>query len=179
MFTAARYLVVVLFALSLSALTASAEVLALEGIVTGADGRPVNGAEIAIEGREGSASAKVVNSNANGHYIYSGLTEGTFNVSLRINGAVKASIANVRIWPGIPKQQLNFSLKTGKVMPQARGKHFVWIPADTGSNLAGRWMEVADERPVANAKAIHQRTDTAGSRVLQRLQDSGGAEHRQ
>jgi hypothetical protein len=174
MFTPARNICVVLFALSLTTRIASADNLALEGIVTGTDGLPVNGAQVAIEGKEGSASAKIVNTNAKGHYIYSGLGEGTFNVTLSINGAVKASIANVRVWPGIPKQQLNFALKSGKIMPQARGKHFVWVPSSTGSNLAGGWVEVTDARPVANAKAIQERTDNAGSRALQRMQDNSG-----
>lgn len=174
MFTRTRHIVVVLVALSWSALNAPAETMALEGIVTGSDGLPVNGAQIAIEGREGSVSAKVVNTNAKGHYIYNGLSEGTFNVTLSINGAVKASIANVRVWPDVPKQQLNFSLRRGKLMPQARGKHFVWVPGATGTNLAGRWMELPDERPIANGKAMQERTDNAGSRVMQRLQDNSG-----
>jgi hypothetical protein len=174
MFTPARIICVVLFALSLTTRIAPAESLALEGIVTGPDGSPINGAQITVAGKEDGGGARIVNTNAKGHYLAGGLGEGTFNVTLSINGAVKASIANVHVWPGIPKQQLNFALKSGKIMPQARGKHFVWVPSSTGSNLAGRWVEVADEHPVANSKAIQERTDNAGGRALQRMQDNSG-----
>jgi Carboxypeptidase regulatory-like domain len=172
MFTPARIICVVLFALSLTTRIASAESLALEGIVTGSDGSPVNGAQITVAGKEDGGGARIVNTNAKGHYLAGGLGEGTFNVTLSINGAVKASIANVRVWPGIPKQQLNFALKSGKIMPQARGKHFVWVPSSTGSNLAGGWVEADDERPVANAKAARDRIDNAGGRMIQRIQDN-------
>jgi hypothetical protein len=172
MFTSTRHIAVVLLVLSLSALTASAEILALEGIVTGTNGQPVSGAQVTVAGKEGGGSARVVNTDAKGRYVCNGLGEGTFNVSLTVNGAVKASIANVRIWPDIPRQQLNFALKPGKVMPQARGKHYVWVPSTTGSNVAGQWMEVTDEQPIANNKAIREHTDTAGGRVIQRIQDN-------
>src|ERR1700716_3327782 len=146
MFTPVRSIAVVVFALALSAVTASATVLALAGTVTDAKGQPISGAQISIEGIEGSAGAKVVKTDGKGRYTYSGLGEGTFKVSLSINGVVKASIANVKVTENHPTEHLNFGIRPGKVMPNASGKHYVWVPAGTGSNLSGSWMEVDDRR---------------------------------
>ena len=172
MFTPVRSISVVVFALALSTLSASATVLALAGTVKDTEGRPISGAQISIEGKEGSAFVRVVTTDAKGRYNYSGLGEGTFNVTLRVNGTVKAAIANVRVWEGDPTQQLNFALTRGKVMPQAKGKHYVWIPGGTGTNLSGSWMEV-DERPrIKNAVATQIRMERSGGAVIQRIQDN-------
>ena len=172
MFTPVRSIAVVVFALALSAVSASATVLALTGTVTDSKGQPISGAQISIEGRGGSADSKVVKTDGKGHYVHSGLGEGTFKVILSINGAVKASIANVRIDENNPTEHLDFALRPGKALPNARGKHYVWVPASTGSNLAGSWMEVDDRRPTKVTKASADRTERSGGNVIQHIQDN-------
>ena len=172
MFTPVRSIAVVVFALALSAVTASATVLALAGTVTDAKGQPISGAQINIEGIEGSAGAKVVKTDGKGRYIYSGLGEGTFKVTLSVDGAVKASIANVKVTENHPTEHLNFAIRPGKVMPNASGKHYVWVPAGTGSNLSGSWMEVDDRREIKISKAAGERTERSGGAVIQRIQDN-------
>ena len=172
MFTPVRSIAVGVFALGLSAVTASATVLALAGAVTDAKGQPISGAQISIEGIEGSAGAKVVHTDGKGHYIYSGLGEGTFKVTLSINGAVKASIANVKIDENNPTEHLDFAIRPGKALPQAQGKHYVWVPASTGSNLAGSWMEVSDRRQPKVSKAAGERMERSGGRLVQQIQDN-------
>src|SRR5437763_8624565 len=68
----------------------------VEGTVKDGNGRPIGGADIRIEARNGQSLAGLVKSDARGHYSYDGLTPGTtYRVTLLINGAVKASINNV------------------------------------------------------------------------------------
>jgi hypothetical protein len=91
-----------------------------------------------------------------------------------VNGAVKASINNTTLEPG-ESTQLNFELKqTHASVTVTKGKHWVWIPAFTGSRLPGRWVEVdgsgswAAEAPANHIvrvsakeleREIHNRTD--------------------
>ena len=58
---------------------------------------------------------------------------------------LKASINNTRILADKPTE-LNFAL-TGKAASNQsakKGKHMVYVPAETGSHLPGRWIEVDD-----------------------------------
>jgi hypothetical protein len=65
----------------------------LEGIVRDPTGRPVKGADVRIEAKN---FAKIVKTDANGHYTSDGLAVGTYKVSLVVNGSVKASILNAK-----------------------------------------------------------------------------------
>jgi hypothetical protein len=57
---------------------------------------------------------------------------------------VKSSINNTTVEPG-ESTQLNFDLKqTRASVTVKKGKHWVFIPAFTGSRLPGRWIEVDD-----------------------------------
>jgi len=74
---------------------------ALEGIVKDPTGRPIKGADVRIEAKK---FAKIVKTDANGHYISDGLAVGTYKVTLVVNGAVKASILNAKTQVGKPTQ---------------------------------------------------------------------------
>jgi hypothetical protein len=156
-----RLIGLVLFGLIILAGNTWAAPSAIEGIVKDPSGRPINGADIRIEAWNQTFS-KVVKSDAKGHYLYNGLTAGaTYRVSLLVNGAVKASINNVQTKLGDPTQ-LNFDLKksTGSQAsaPAKKAKHYVYMPAQTGTNLGGRWVEVDD----------NGQTDTAGADNVQK-----------
>src|SRR5438105_1063237 len=90
--------------------TAWAQTSALQGIVRDANGRPVSGADIRIEGKTNSSWNKVVKTDARGHYLSSGLPAGTYRVTLIVDGSVKTSINNTAIKNGTATQ-LNFALK--------------------------------------------------------------------
>src|ERR1700682_246544 len=172
MFTPVRSIAVVVSALVLSAVTASATVLALAGTVIDAKGQPISGAQISIEGIEGSVGAKAVKTDEKGRYTYSGLGEGTFKVTLSVNGVVKASIANVKVTENHPTEHLHFAVRPGKVMPNASGKHYVWVRSGTGRTLSGSWMEVDDRREPKISKAAGERTERSGGAVIQHIQDN-------
>ncbi|HST30998.1 MAG TPA: carboxypeptidase-like regulatory domain-containing protein [Chthoniobacterales bacterium] len=149
---------------------------ALEGMVKDGNGRPIAGADVRIEARNGHGSSGFVKSDARGHYTYDGLAPGvTYRVTLLINGAVKASINNVLAKSG--STELNFALKTtsasGDRMVTKNGKHYVYIPAETGSHLGGRWVEV-DENGQADSANVNN-VERAGSEALRRMQSNSGA----
>jgi hypothetical protein len=116
----------------------------LEGIVKNAKGHPIQGADIRVEAKNTGRVLTTVKTDANGRYILEGLPAGNYRVTLVVNGSVKSSINNTTVEPG-ESTQLNFDLKqTRASVTVKKGKHWVWIPAFTGSRLPGRWIEVDD-----------------------------------
>ena len=66
-------------------------------------------------------------------------------------GALKTSINNTTIEPS-ESTQLNFDLThTRASITVKKGKHWVWIPAFTGSRLPGHWIEIDDSGSWAGA----------------------------
>ena len=119
----------------------------LQGIVKDAKGHPIKGADIRIETKNGGRLLTTVKTDVTGRYILEGLPAGNYRVTLTVNGAVKSSINNTTIESGEPTQ-LNFDLTSA---PNSRasatvtkGRHWVWIPAFTGSRLPGHWVELND-----------------------------------
>jgi Carboxypeptidase regulatory-like domain len=138
----------VFLAATLTAPLAWAENGGIEGTVKDVNGKALKGADIRIEAKDGSSWHKLAKSDGNGHYAYVGLSDGTYRVSLLVSGATKASINNVKIKSG-GSTNLNFDLQKNAAPAQAvasakRKTHKVWFPAQTGSNLGGRWVEVND-----------------------------------
>jgi Carboxypeptidase regulatory-like domain len=147
---------------------------AVEGIVKDANGRPIGGADIRVQARN-SNWTRQVKTDARGHYIYDGLTPGsTYRVTLLINGAAKASINNVLAKTGTT--ELNFDLRSGSVagnrVVTKKGKHYVYIPQETGSHLGGRWVEV-DENGQADSVGVNN-VERANAEALRRMQSNSG-----
>ena len=119
----------------------------LQGIVKDPKGHPIKGADIRIETTNSGKLLKTVKTDANGHYVSDGLPAGTYRVTLVLNGAVKASINNAKVTLGEPTQ-LNLDLRSTSASQTSahaeKGRHWVWQPADSGSRLPGRWVEVDD-----------------------------------
>jgi hypothetical protein len=136
--------------------SASAGSFVLQGIVKDASGHPMQGADIRIEATNTGRLLTTVKTDVNGHYNLETLAAGKYRVTLVVNGDVKASINNTTLEPG-ESTHLNFELKqTRASVTVTKGKHWVWIPAFTGSRLPGRWMEVGDSNTwAAEAPANH------------------------
>jgi VCBS repeat-containing protein len=170
MLTLIRVLIVVFVSFCLM-LKAHAEGEAtLSGVVKDAAGQPLQGAEIRIQGNDASKVGKI-HTNANGHYSYPALETGTYSVTLLVDGATKASISNVRTKAG-ETQTLNFELRNGAAArPFTKGKHYVWVPSQTGSHL-GQWMEVEDDgRTMPSGMA--ERLNNQGNALVRQLQAKG------
>jgi hypothetical protein len=117
----------------------------IQGFVKDAKGEPIKGAGVRIESRDGKQVFSTVTTDPKGRYISQGLQPGVYQVTLLVNGTVKASIMNTQTKANQPTD-LNFDLKpTSQAGNTARGgKHMVWVPARTGSHIGGNWVEVDD-----------------------------------
>jgi hypothetical protein len=119
----------------------------IQGIVKDAQGKPIKGADVRIESRDGKQLFNTAKTDTQGRYISQGLQPGVYRVSLVVNGAVKAAIGNTKT-KSDQATQLNFDLKpvaAGQASTeQKKKKHMVWMPPATGSHTGGRWVEVPD-----------------------------------
>src|SRR6266436_1091948 len=119
----------------------------IQGMVRDAKGKPIKGADVRIESKDGKQVFNTVKTDTQGRYNSQGLQPGVYRVSLVVNGAVKAAISNTKTKSN-QATQLNFDLKpvaTGQASTeQKNGKHMVWMPPSTGSHTGGRWVEVPD-----------------------------------
>src|SRR5579872_6363473 len=86
----------------LLAFTAFAQITTVEGDIKGADGKPVQNAQVKITRTDikGNYDTK---SNKKGHYIYMGLPMGTYNIAVIIDGKQVDQVTNVRTSPGDSK----------------------------------------------------------------------------
>jgi len=131
----------------LCAATVWAGPASIQGMVKDAKGKPIKGADVRIESKDGKQVFNTVKTDAQGRYISQGLQPGVYRVSLVVNGAVKAAIGNTKA-KSDQATQLNFDLRpvtSGQASTeQKKGKHMVWMPPATGSHTGGRWVEVPD-----------------------------------
>jgi len=118
----------------------------IQGVVRDSKGQAVAGAEVHIQAKDGSGLQKIVRTDANGQYGVSNLPLTDYEVVLFVNGQIKASINNTKALSG-KATQLDFKL-TGQYAakgPVKKHTHMIYVPAETGSNLSGRWVEVDDQ----------------------------------
>jgi hypothetical protein len=159
----------------LSVATAWAGPAAIQGLVKDAKGQAIKGADVRIESKDGKQRFNTVKTDAKGRYISEGLPVGVYRVTLVVNGAMKASITNTKT-KADQTTQLNFDLKpvpaTQASAGQKKGKHMVWVPAQTGSHIGGRWVEVDDGAKTepgalnvqrANAEQLQQQARGVGT----------------
>jgi hypothetical protein len=149
--------------------SASAAGPGLQGIVKDVKGHPIQGADIRIEATNTGGLLATVKTNVNGRYSLDSLAAGKYRVTLVVNGAVKASINNTTLEPG-ESTQLNFELKqTRASVTVTKGKHWVWIPAFTGSRLPGRWVEVDDSGGWAAAAPANHVVRVSGEELAREV----------
>src|SRR5438270_2005519 len=93
----------------LSVATVWAGPSAIQGVVKDAKGRPIKGADVQIQSKDGKQTFSTVKTDAQGRYISQSLAPNVYRVTLVVNGAVKASIMNTKT-NGNQPTQLNFDL---------------------------------------------------------------------
>ena len=117
----------------------------IQGIVKDSNDRPVAGAEVHITSKDGNNLQKIARTDGGGNYGVGNLPVTDYEVVLFVGGQIKASVGNQKVFNGKPTQ-LDFRL-TGKYaanVPAKKHTHMVYVPAETGSNLSGHWVEVDD-----------------------------------
>jgi uncharacterized surface anchored protein len=149
----------------------------IQGIVKDSAAKPVAGAEVHIQAKDGSGLQKIVRTDANGQYGVSKLPVTDYEVVLFLNGQIKASINNTKVYPDKPTQ-LDFKLtgKSASGNPAKKHTHMVYVPAETGSNLSGRWVEVDDTTGTSSAATAGTGNLQRGSgQMLKSLQSNSGS----
>src|SRR5712691_5726710 len=81
----------------------------LQGDVKDSKGQSVAGAEVHIQAKDGSGLQKIVRTDSDGQYGVSKLPVTDYEVVLFVNGQIKASINNTKVFPDKPTQ-LDFKL---------------------------------------------------------------------
>jgi protocatechuate 3,4-dioxygenase beta subunit len=169
--TLLKLLQIGIIGLMLCAGSAWAGPASIQGIVKDAKGQPIKNADVQIASRDGKQLFATVKTDGKGRYISQGLQPGVYRVTLLVNGGVKASIMNTKTTAD-RATQLNFDLKPATASQAAvlkNGKHMVWVPANTGSHIGGRWVEV-DEGGAAAAGALNVKRGSAEALRQRELQ---------
>ena len=145
----------------------------IQGLVKDSASKPIAGAEVHITAKDGSGHEKVVRTDSDGRYEARKLPVTGYQVVLFVNGQIKASINNTNVFSDKPTQ-LDFKL-TGKLAFNTPKKHthMVYVPAETGSNLSGHWVEVDDAPGSSVAATQTGHVDHASGAALRQL--SAGA----
>ena len=146
----------------------------IQGVVKDSKGQPIAGAEVHIQAKDGSGVQKIIRSDAGGNYGCSKLPTTDYEVVLFINGQVKASIKNAKVLSDKPTQ-LDFKL-TGTYAANQKKKHthMVYVPAETGSNLSGHWVEVDDQTGPA-ATATTGNLQRGNGQMIRSFQSNSGS----
>jgi uncharacterized surface anchored protein len=147
----------------------------IQGIVKDSNAKPVAGAEVHVKAKDGSRLERTVRTDADGHYDVSKLPVTDYEVVLFVNRQIKASINNTKVSSAKPTQ-LDFKL-TGKVAantPQKKHTHMVYVPAETGSNLSGHWVEVDDTAGSSAAATAGNNVDHASGAAIRQVAGSQG-----
>ena len=147
----------------------------IQGVVQDSKGQPIAGAEVHVQAKDGSGLQKIIRTDAGGNFGVSNLPVTDYEVVLFVNGQIKASLTNQHVFPSKPTQ-VDFKL-TGKFAANAQKKHthMVYVPAETGSNLSGRWVEVDDVSGAGAAPTNNTRTLSGESlRSMQRGGSNSG-----
>ena len=151
----------------------------IQGIVKDAQGKPIKGADVRVESKDGKQLFNTVKTDTKGRYISEGLQPGVYRVSLVVNGAVKAAISNTKARPD-QATQLNFDLRpatatAGQTTATAPKKtHKVWVPAGTGSHMGGRWVEEPDTGSAPGALNVKRASAEQLQREALTHSSSGG-----
>ncbi len=99
--------------MALLAFTAMAQVTGIEGVVTGEDGKPQQGAVVKIHRTDIKGEYATKPSDKKGHYIYNGLPMGTYDLTVFIGDKQVDQLKGVKTRPG-DLQNLPFDLKANK-----------------------------------------------------------------
>jgi len=145
-----------------------AKAAGIQGGVVGADGRPLQGAEVRIERQDKTSTPVTTQTNVKGSYASSGLPAGTYKISVVENGAVKS---NVTIKMAGETARVDFNLKSSG----AKGvKHYVLV-SGTGSHLAARWVEAdANGTPIAGTLNMDVRSGELEREMYRRQTNDNG-----
>jgi len=141
---------------------ASAHASTLQGDVRGLDGGPSKGAEVRVDRKDKNAPVVTTKTNVRGHYSVKGISVGLYTVSIK-DGALGSSVT---VKTTGNDARIDFDLKPAAAK---KVKHYVWVPARTGSHLGGGWVQ-ADSPGAADTLSSDSLSGEAVRRIMQEAQ---------
>jgi tetratricopeptide (TPR) repeat protein len=148
-----RRLLLLLGTILLSASALLAQVTTLEGNVKDENGQPLKGALIKLE-RTDIKGHYQVKSDKKGHWFYTGLPLGTYNISCEVDGKVVDTINGVKSKYGEPTSGLDFDAGRGKQQQAAAQK-----AAEAGQLTQDQARGMSAEQKAALEKQLKERSE--------------------
>jgi hypothetical protein len=140
------------------ATAAFAQTSTIEGMVRGPDGKPMKSADVRLEPKVKGVAAQTVKSDASGRYRFTNLNVAKYRVTVLSGSQTLGFIDNVNTTSS-KTARVDFDIKGGAAGQPKKAKHLVWVPAETGSNLGGRWVEENDSS--AGTQRVEKKNGTA------------------
>ena len=161
------------------AFTSFAQITAIEGVVKGTDGKPVQGAMIQIVRTDIKGNYKV-KTDKKGHYIYNGLPLGTYDLSCEIDGKDVDKTSGVKTHPGDPIP-VDFDLSKAAAQGGGGGSKQSAMQDALASGQISKDLErqLSPEQKKATRRADQEtrrrhQEERRAERGLQRRQDRAG-----
>src|SRR5439155_22911655 len=96
------------------------------------------------------------------HYSYARLSPGLYTIRVVLRSAVKSSI---KLKTTTTNSKIDFELKPAAA---TKVKHYVWVPARTGTHMRSGWVEVDDGGNAAPGALNSQTSSGELAREMQR-----------
>lgn len=167
--------------LALSALlliTGTAWSAGIQGEVRGPDGKPIAGAEVRLDRVDKKSGPNIVKTDHQGQYTFTNVDVGTYKLVAAAKDMATTASDKVKARAEGPVR-VDFSLKKQTVAAAPKKKtHKVWVHADTGSNIGGKWVDVEDDATTAPTTTSTQpganNLTRGGNAMIRGAQQSGG-----
>jgi hypothetical protein len=156
----------VMFGLVLLTGSAWAASPTIQGDVIGPGGKPLAGAEVKVERKDAKAPIITVKTDRKGQYVARDLAVGSYAITVSAAGMATTAATNVKPkFEGMVRVNFVLQAQTGTAQAgtpvKKKAKHMVWMAAQTGTNIGGRWVEVDDSGNVEGAADGVQRNSGA------------------
>ena len=125
----------------------------VQGLITGADGKPLVHAEVRAERTDAAAKRVTTTTDDKGHYVFTSLPAGKYSIIVvpeRSSQQAVAATATISEPNGQPIRrfisplpyQVKADFRSG--MPANVRGRYVWQKGETGSHIGGRWIKASD-----------------------------------
>mgnify|MGYP003949142923 CR=1 FL=1 len=152
-----------------------ADTNSVQGLITGADGKPIAHAEVVAQRTDAAAKGVVTKTDANGRYKFASLPAGKYSISVVTEksserpAAASATVSSdgqpVRRFISALPYQVKADYRNG-ARANVRS-HYVWKPGEPGSHIGGRWIKAADaDEPSTNPTLNLPNGDVSGAPML-------------
>ncbi len=136
--------------------SALAQITTIEGVVKGADGKPVDKAEVLITRTDIKGNYKT-KTDKKGHYLYMGLPMGKYDIDVMVNGQKADSVKNVQTRPGDPIP-VNFDLKQSEAA-KAQQQAEMAKAIEAGQLTKDQERSLSPEQKAAMEKQIKEQSE--------------------